>query len=482
MDYDFINNYTESFTVTGNDYTIIDSLNLETGSFNTRKISYNSYVNGLNSVINSNINSDIDLIENNINLLINNIGNKFDKRGLSFNSNEKITGPLSINSKLSVNSFADFNSTVNLKFNKIVNLSVISPVDDYDGINKQYVDTLLSGYETPNVSNFIIKTGDTMTGVLNLISSTPTNNFYAVHKKYVDDKQLELTQYVPLSGEVSLTGHVNLLLSNSNASTKKYVDDKLIQANYVLKTGANVIGELFVLPLTNTSNNFISNKKYVDDTLSTALSVVSTTGSSMTSTFNVFDPFNLDITDPNLAVSKFYVDSIFSDNNPKYLLRSGGSLTGELFLDGSYTVLTGHAITKQYVDSLEISKYLPISGGTVEDLTVHATETNYNTIIHSTNTNITLLSTILTYYVSLEQDCTGFTINYLDPNQVYYFNLFIRQKGSYNIIWNVNNKNVRWEDQDLGPSISNRINNIDVFSLIHMNGEWFGINGGQQYI
>lgn len=482
MDYDFINNYTESFTITANDYTIIDSLNLETGSFNTKKISYNSYVNGLNSVINSNINSDADIIENNINSLINNIGNKFDKRGLSFNSNEKITGPLSINSKLSVNSFADFDSTVNLKFNKIVNLSVISPVDDYDGINKEYVDNLLSGYETPNLTNFIIKTGDTMTGVLNLISSTPTNNFHAVHKKYVDDKQFELSQYVPLSGEVSLTGHITLLSSNSNASTKKYVDDKLIQSNYVLKTGANVTGGLFVLPLTNNSNNFIANKKYVDNTLSTALSVVSTTGSSMTSTFNVFDAFNLDITDPNLAVSKFYVDNIFSDNNPKYVLKSRGSLTGELFLEGSYTVLTGHAVTKEYVDSLEISQYLPISGGTVEDLTLHATETNYNTIIHSTNTNITLLSTILTYYISLEQNCTGFTINYLDPNQVYYFTLFVRQKNTYDITWNINGQNIRWEEQDFGPPISDKVNNIDVFTLIHMGGEWFGINGGQQYI
>ena len=80
------------------------------------------------------------------------------------------------------------------------------PTDNNDLTTKQYVDSLVSS------SNYVLKSGDTMTGNLdmgtNYISSitTPTNPFHLVNKTYIDGVS---TLFLTLSGG-SMNGDINM--------------------------------------------------------------------------------------------------------------------------------------------------------------------------------------------------------------------------------------------------------------------------------
>lgn len=110
------------------------------------------------------------------------------------------------------------------------------------------------------MGDYVKKSGDTMTGVLNMgyhnITQLPepANDTSATNKKYVDDAIESATgsipdTYVKKSGD-TMTGALNVIepTEDSNATTKKYVDDAISgsEDKYVLKTGDTMSGNLSI--------------------------------------------------------------------------------------------------------------------------------------------------------------------------------------------------------------------------------------------
>jgi hypothetical protein len=98
-----------------------------------------------------------------------------------------------------------------------------------------------------------------------------------------------------------------------------------------------------------------------------------------------------------------------------------------------------------------------------------------NLIFDTNDGNIFILTT--------DVNIDSITINNIDPNNVYNFTFYIKQMGNQaKISWNINGKNVLWSNQgDDRPTLSPNRNDIDVVSITYINGEYYGIDGGQQF-
>ena len=182
---------------------------------------------------------------------------------------------------------------------------------------------------------YVKKSGDTMTGALNL--PAPTENANAANKKYVDDadavlnaaiqaetknretaitgvlqqiQELEtglegdLAGYLPLTGG-TMTGALNVQTPTeaANAATKKYVDDAVQNA-----TDPELTGRVEALETSQAQQDTeIANLKNG----TTALPYVKKTGDFMTGTLNMSNNKVTNVADPTAdgdAVNKKYVD------------------------------------------------------------------------------------------------------------------------------------------------------------------------------
>jgi len=157
-----------------------------------------------------------------------------------------------------------------------------------------------------DLTNFVNKTGDTMTGSL-ILNSAPLLDLEAATKKYVDDGGLGV--YVSINGD-TMTGFLTLNndpTANLHAATKQYVDTEV----------SNVIPSGVFLPLA---------------------------GGTMTG----FVTLNALPTNVLHAATKGYVDATVSSGN--FVDKTGDTMTGFLSLNANPTAAL-HAATKQYVDA-----------------------------------------------------------------------------------------------------------------------------------
>lgn len=352
----FIYNLNESTVIKSTDFTLFDIVDTNTGEYFTKKVSFNTLVQQLTSGVVTTLQTRIDTLQSTLNVSNQEISKKLDKSGLLLSNNERMTGPLSINASLSVFDVAHFIKSINLQKNKIINLG--TPQNDFDGVNKKYVDDKFTSLNIPNASNLILKAGDVMTGFLTLPSTTPTNPSHAATKKYVDDKT-QTTAFLPLSGG-TVTGplYIQSPIIDTNPATKAYVDSKIVLGNFVRLSGDTMTGNLSVLePLLD---NHAATKKYVDDkllNLGNGVYVPLAGNVSMTGSLSVSTP-----TLPLHAVTKKYVDDRIPTAN--FLNISGGSMTGPLSVNSPNT--NTEAATKGYVDSrFPTNAFLPLAGGTV---------------------------------------------------------------------------------------------------------------------
>lgn len=225
----FINKLTESTTVKGTDFTAFDIADPTTGGYFTKKVSFDNLTSKIKTDVNSAVQTQINNLQTNLNTISQSIANKLDKNGLSFSPTERMNGTLSVNATLSGFGEAHFNQKVDVHNNFIVNVK--DPVLDYDAVNLKTLNSKISAISIPSTANYILKSGDTMTGSL-VLAADPTQNLQAAPKQYVD-KFNPFGKFLPLSGgemtgslvlkgfsekstNITGTGSVSLNLNNGN--------------------------------------------------------------------------------------------------------------------------------------------------------------------------------------------------------------------------------------------------------------------------
>jgi hypothetical protein len=192
----FINKLTESTTVKGTDFTAFDIADPTTGGYFTKKVSFDNLTSKIKTEVNTSVQTQIDNLQTNLNTISQSIANKLDKNGLTFAPTERMNGTLSVNATLSAFGEAHFNQKVDVHNNFIVNVK--DPILDYDAVNLKTLNSKISAIPIPSTANYILKSGDTMTGSL-VLAADPTQNLHAAPKQYVD-KFNPFGKFLPLSG------------------------------------------------------------------------------------------------------------------------------------------------------------------------------------------------------------------------------------------------------------------------------------------
>jgi hypothetical protein len=239
----FINTLEESLEIKYNDYVAFDVADSSTGDFYTKKVSYETLTSKLSADLVTSFQEKITLLQKSINTSNALIALKLDKRGTIYNQNERISGPLSVNANLSAYYPIHFKNELNMHTYKIRNLG--TPSTDYDATTKKYVDDQITSllFQIPNTSGFLSRTGDSMVSGHLSLASDPQSEYHAATKKYVDDNNGD-GKFLPLSGG-QMTGRVQLLTDPVypyEAATKLYVDRNLLLTRSLQLTGGRMEG------------------------------------------------------------------------------------------------------------------------------------------------------------------------------------------------------------------------------------------------
>ena len=150
---------------------------------------------------------------------------------------------------------------LDMQNHKITN--VAAPTETADAANKGYVDTAVSGLTDGTTAlPYVKKAGDTMTGALNL--PAPTENANAANKKYVDDADTVLNAAIQAETKNRETAITGVLQQIQELETGLEGD----LAGYLPLTGGTMTGALNVQTPTEDAN--AATKKYVDDTVQNA--------------------------------------------------------------------------------------------------------------------------------------------------------------------------------------------------------------------
>jgi hypothetical protein len=249
----FINKLTESTTVKGTDFTAFDIADPATGGYFTKKVSFDNLTSKIKTEVNNNVQTQIDSLQTNLNIISQSISNKLDKNGLIFAPTERMNGTLAVNATLSALGEAHFNSKVDAHNNYIINVK--DPVNDYDAVNLHTLNDKISAIPLPNTTNYVLKSGDTMTGSL-VLNADPTLPLHPASKQYAD-KFNPVGKYVPLSGG-EMTGSLVLKGFSEKyttiSGTGSVTLDMDIGNTFEINLNGNITG--FTLGGTVPSNSF----------------------------------------------------------------------------------------------------------------------------------------------------------------------------------------------------------------------------------
>jgi hypothetical protein len=330
------------------------------------------------------------------------------------------------------------------------------------------------------MSLFVFKSGDRMTGYLNLTSSVFNTND-AINKKYVDDIFVINTDNLPISGGL-MSGYLNVLnpLSNKHTASKEYVDSlKISSSDYLEISGGSLSG--FLTVLTPTVSSHVSTKKYVDDLES---KYVKTTGSKVTPNFITLN-YSLTNSLSNWAITKKYVDDSIQ-NLSLYVPTTGNKIMTGNLIPYNIFLQNNEIVNKDYSDKWITTENVKLSGDIASNIQLKRFTEKLITINHATDSNISLnLNLGNLFFVNLSSNCTGFNITNVNINNVYYVTLNIVQKKTVSpfatVNWSVNSSDILWEKGNINtiPTITQTADKVDVFTLIHKGGTWYGINAGQ---
>jgi sugar lactone lactonase YvrE len=347
------------------------------------------------------------------------------------------------------------------------NINLPDPINENHATNKKYVDTNLISYLSLN--------GGTIKENL-IISATPTSPNNVITKSYIDNilNNISLNDFVVLSGS-TMIGNLSVLspISDLHISSKKYADDTIF-GNYLYLSGGKLNGNLIVPSLNKTSNNYIADSKYVLDIFDNFSEFAKLNGSYINGELIISNTPSLS---NHISTKKYaddFLDSIKNFASNDYLKTEGGTLTG--YLNTLTPVNANNIVNKNYVDSNFDNKYLYITGGSIEDITLNNNGIiEKNTIINLNENYINLENTNF-YTINLSSNCSGFNID-IDNTKFYDINLLINslENNSINyfnsIVWNINGIPVLWENNKVP---NNLIYKTHIFNLFYANNMWFG--------
>lgn len=158
---------------------------------------------------------------------------------------------------------------LNMQNHKVTN--VAAPTETADAANKGYVDTAISGLtDGTTAMPYVKKAGDTMTGALNL--PAPTENSNAANKKYVDDADAVLNAAIQAETKNRETAINGVLQQIGELETG--IEGDL--AGYLPLTGGTMAGTLNMGQKTLNgiknpiTNDDAANKQYVDKAVQNA--------------------------------------------------------------------------------------------------------------------------------------------------------------------------------------------------------------------
>ena len=222
----------------------------------------------------------------------------------------------------------DWNST-------IINKPSIFPPDTTNIYIKTQIDTLIT-----NTSNYTLNTSNTLKGFIDgnlTTSSNYTLNTSNTLKSFIDGNLITSSNYT-LNTSNNLKGFIDTKQPNLTASTTlSGIGSNLTLINY--NTLSN-IPTTFNPDLTN-----IYNKSQTDTLLNTKQATLTTSttilgiGSNLTliNYNNISNPPNLSIYALNSNLSSYST----TGNDPNYLLKSGGTITGVLNISNQTKLSTG---------------------------------------------------------------------------------------------------------------------------------------------
>ena len=219
---------------------------------------------------------------------------------------------------------------LNMQNHKVTN--VAAPTETADAANKGYVDTAISGLtDGTTAMPYVKKAGDTMTGALNL--PAPTENANAANKKYVDDKDAVLDAAIKKEVQDRETAIEGIQTEIDGVSGDL--------SGYLPLTGGTMTGALNVQTPTKDAN--AATKKYVDDAVQNA-------------------------TDPELAGRVEALETSQAQQDTEianlkngttalpYVKKAGDSMSGVLNMSNNKVTnvadptANGDAVNKKYVD------------------------------------------------------------------------------------------------------------------------------------
>lgn len=180
---------------------------------------------------------------------------------------------------------------LDMQNHKVTN--VAAPTETADAANKGYVDTAISGLtDGTTAMPYVKKAGDTMTGALNL--PAPTENANAANKKYVDDADAVLNAAIQKEVQDRTTA-----IEGIQTEIDGVTGDL---SGYLPLTGGTMTGALNVQTPTGDAN--AATKKYVDSKItdlktgSTELPYVKIQGDSMIGVLNMSNNKVTNVADP----------------------------------------------------------------------------------------------------------------------------------------------------------------------------------------
>lgn len=231
---------------------------------------------------------------------------------------------------------------LNMQNHKVTN--VAAPTETADAANKGYVDTAVSGLTNGTTAMpYVKKTGDTMTGPLdmgdNFISHVkdPTEVYHAANKNYVDSKDAVLNAAIQAETKNRETAITGVLQQIGELETGLEGD----LAGYLPLTGGTMTGALNVQTPTEDAN--AATKKYVDDAVQ-----------------NATDPElegRVEALETSQATQDTEIANLKNGTTAlPYVKKAGDSMTGVLNMSNNKVTNVadptenGDAVNKKYVD------------------------------------------------------------------------------------------------------------------------------------